>query len=310
MRCVPAQGFSVAKALAWRSSINDDPPYQRPGDVWSLGRRQRFIDSLINGYDVPKVYVHDLRGIELTRVYAVVDGKQRLTAIWDFLGDRFALAADFRLERGVDGHDEEASSFADDGPGGVSGTPAPGRRFSELAPAWRTALLRTQLSVVLIQDASEIDIEELFSRLNSGVPLSPGERWQAIGGDTMEIAHEITRQPAFAELAPFPDRHAAHAELALRLVAWAAAERDAALDRLAADPDEIEAFVRAGRGLDPAAGRNLLERTTRLVTRAAQLLGPSPRGLDDAAAAFARVREALTIARRRAELRLVESGPG
>ena len=98
MRCVPAHAFTVAKARAWRSAIDDDPPYQRRGDLWSLGQRQRFIDSLLNGYDVPKLYLHDLRGREPTKVYAVVDGKQRLHAIWAYLDDGFPLAADFRLE--------------------------------------------------------------------------------------------------------------------------------------------------------------------------------------------------------------------
>ena len=68
MRCVPAHDFTVAKALAWRSAIADDPPYQRPSAVWSLAKQQLFIDSLINGYDVPKIYLHDLRGKHPTRV--------------------------------------------------------------------------------------------------------------------------------------------------------------------------------------------------------------------------------------------------
>src|SRR3954454_10053992 len=101
VRCIPATDFSVAKARAWRTSIDDDPAYQRAGDLWSERQRQRFIDSLINGYDVPKIYLHDLRGTDPRRVYAVVDGKQRLTAIWDYLADRFVLGPDFVLEPGA-----------------------------------------------------------------------------------------------------------------------------------------------------------------------------------------------------------------
>jgi hypothetical protein len=90
----------------------------------------------------------------------VVDGKQRLTAIWSYLGDGFGLADDF------------TSSST---PPGLEGVPPPvaGMRFSELDPQWRTALRGTYLSVVLIQDVSLDEIEELFARLNSGVPLSP-----------------------------------------------------------------------------------------------------------------------------------------
>src|SRR5918999_6479996 len=95
MRCVTARDFTVGKALAWRSSIEENAPYQREGAVWSTEQQQLFIDSLLNGYDVPKIYLHDLRGQHPTKVYAVVDGKQRLNTIWRFLGDSFPLAPDF-----------------------------------------------------------------------------------------------------------------------------------------------------------------------------------------------------------------------
>lgn len=164
MRCVPAHAFTVAKARAWRSAIDDDPSYQRRGDLWSIAQQQRFIDSLLNGYDVPKFYLHDLRGIEPTQVYAVVDGKQRLHAIWSFLDDGYRLAADFRLESGP-----PPSLLAAEPPGA-------GMRFSDLDSRWRAALLGTYLSVVLIQDAELADIDELFARLNDGVQFHPSQR--------------------------------------------------------------------------------------------------------------------------------------
>ena len=166
MRCVPAHPFTVGKSLAWRSAIDIDPPYQRPADAWDRPHQQRFIDSLLNGYDVPKFYLHDIRGRHPTIAYAVVDGKQRLTAIWSFLADGFPLADDFR---------------SDSCPPGLELMPPPITRacFSDLDPAWRTALKRTYLSVVLIQDATLDQIEELFVRLNSGVPLAAASRPEA-----------------------------------------------------------------------------------------------------------------------------------
>ena len=160
MRCVPAHPFTVGKALAWRSAIDLDPPYQRPADAWDRRRQQRFIDSLLNGFDVPKFYLHDVRGGERpTIAYTVIDGKQRLTAMWSYLDDGFGLADDF------------VSTSA---PPGLEDVPRPaaGMRFSELPLQWRTALRQTSLSVVLIQDTTLDEIEELFARLNSGVPLA------------------------------------------------------------------------------------------------------------------------------------------
>ena len=164
MRCVTDERFTVGKALAWRSAIDDDPPYQRPSDRWSLGRRRRFIDSLLNGYDVPKLYFHDRRGVEPRLVYAVVDGKQRLHALWSFAAGEFTLDPAFR----VTGDPHPSARHAP--------PPTGGMRLGDFHPAWRRAFLDTRLTVVLIQDASPQEIDELFFRLNDGVPLTRRER--------------------------------------------------------------------------------------------------------------------------------------
>ena len=207
MRCVPAHDFTLAKALAWRSAIADDPPYQRPSAVWSLAKQQLFIDSLINGYDVPKIYLHDLRGKHPTRVYAVVDGKQRLTTIWDFLTDRFPLADDFRTE---------LANLPELPDGAVH--PAAGQRFSQLDPEWQRVLRRTYLAIVLIQNATEADIEDLFSRLNNGEPLTPAEKRNAFGGDAARLVRATAAHRFFRDRVSLGNGRYQHLDVATRLV--------------------------------------------------------------------------------------------
>ena len=40
--------------------IDFDPDYQRQGGVWSLEKKQYFIDSIINEMDLTKLYFHEL----------------------------------------------------------------------------------------------------------------------------------------------------------------------------------------------------------------------------------------------------------
>lgn len=207
MRCVPAHHFTVAKARSWRSAIATDPLYQRESSVWSLDKQQLFLDSLLNGYDVPKFYLHDLRGEQPTKVYAIVDGKQRLTAIWSYLDDGFPLAADFRIEPG---------HMPGLPPAAVA--PAGPLRFSELDPHWQRVLTGTFLSIVLIRDASEEDIEDLFSRLNNGEALNAAERRNAMGGDMVRLIREVARRPFFIERLAFTKARTQHFDLAVRLL--------------------------------------------------------------------------------------------
>lgn len=274
MRCEPAHHFTVAKARAWRGAIDDSPVYQRAGDAWTLGQQQRFIDSLLNGYDVPKIYLHDLRGLEPTLVYAVVDGKQRLTAIWDFLADGFPLADDFRIEALPAPHVPPPA------------TPPEGAlRFSELDPRWRTTLLQTYLSVVLIRHATEDDIDELFARLNDGTPLTAAERRNAIAGTMGGLVREVAARDDLAALLGFPDARGAYRDVAAAVLAIAAGAPDLS-------PDGLDAFVRTRRGLDPARAAELLEAVGAGLAAVAARLDPADPALAAPATAMLALRHA------------------
>ena len=263
MRCVPSHHFTVAKARAWRSAIEVDPPYQRESGAWSLDKRQLFIDSLLNGYDVPKIYLHDLRGSHPTKVYAIVDGKQRLTTIWSFLDDGFPLAAGFRIGAG---------SNPDVPPGAVA--PLGGQRFSQLDPAWQQVLTRTWLSVVLIRDAGEADIEDLFSRLNNGEALNAAERRNALGGDMAMLIREVARRPFFGERLRFPNARYQHLALATTLLAVEMARRAGEPDLPDLGDAALETFVRDHRRLAEADRAALIHEIDEQLELATLVLSP------------------------------------
>src|SRR4051794_35368567 len=90
---------SVILTYLDREKIFMHPDYQRPGNIWSLEKKQLLIDSLLNKFDIPKLYFHEFkepRVIEQKkRRYAVIDGKQRLLAIWGFINNEFSLGDRF-----------------------------------------------------------------------------------------------------------------------------------------------------------------------------------------------------------------------
>jgi hypothetical protein len=248
MRCEPAHHFTVAKARAWRSAIDDEPAYQRSGDVWTHAQRQRFIDSLLNGYDVPKIYLHDLRGQHPTKVYAVVDGKQRLTSIWSYLADGFALADDFHIEAPPSEADAAGAR-----------EPAGPVRFSALDPWWQRRLLGTYLSVVLIRDAGEADIDELFARLNAGEPLTGAEARNAIAGDMSALIRALAARPELRALLTFPDARGAYREVAAAALALEVARRSGEPGDVDLGPAALDAFVRRWRVVAAGDRETLVE---------------------------------------------------
>ena len=146
--------------------LNLDPLYQREGGIWSIEKKQLFIDSLINGFDVPKIYLNRVEksvrveGIRHYVRYEVIDGKQRIETTEEFLNDAFPLASDFLLRS-----DEDINIG--------------GKFFSDLVsdyPEVSFELLKYRFDIVVLDAVDENLVDEFFLRLNDGEPLNAQEK--------------------------------------------------------------------------------------------------------------------------------------
>jgi hypothetical protein len=202
MRC-KNDTFTIGKLLVEKNTINDSPTYQRESGIWSLDKKQLFLDSLFNQFDVPKLYFHDVAGAKQRYDYAVIDGKQRLNAIWEFLDDRIALADDFEI------YDvERAKSHPIKG----------GLKYSKLAEYWRETFKSTTLAVTVVEGADSEDIEELFSRLNNGEPLSAAERRNAKASDMVDLIRMVAGKTFFRQKVAFGNKRLQHHEVAAKFL--------------------------------------------------------------------------------------------
>lgn len=70
--------------------VNDSPDYQR-GLVWELEDKQLLIDSIFKGIEIGKFVFISLDFTDShSPIYEILDGKQRLNAIIEFIEDRFS----------------------------------------------------------------------------------------------------------------------------------------------------------------------------------------------------------------------------
>ena len=172
-----------------------------------LGEQAASNQSIINGYDVPKIYFHEYtqpikRNGELVR-YAIVDGKQRLTTIWSFMDNQFALADDFKYFR--DGTDVDAASLKDDD-------------LARKYPRIKSRFDATSLDVITIQ-TDDIDlIDDMFSRLNEAVPLNAAEGRNAYAGPMPKAIREVAKHTFFTKRLPFVNSRYKHYDLAAKFL--------------------------------------------------------------------------------------------
>lgn len=190
-----------------RSEINMSPDYQRMGGVWTIEKRRLLIDSILNDYDLPKIYFHTLSPEDAAEAgfrYAVIDGRQRLEAIWGFMDGEFTLASDFEYQR------DPTLNL-----GGLS--------YEDIAkqyPKIRVKFDSFVLPVVTVSiEGNDIDlIEDMFSRLNEAVPLNAAEKRNAIGGDVVRAIADVSGHWFFLNRVKFRNNRYQHREAAARFL--------------------------------------------------------------------------------------------
>jgi hypothetical protein len=195
------------KPLIWwyenRGHIDLEPDYQRRS-VWGKKDGPFLIDSILNGYDIPKIYVADFRGANsglnvAKKMYAIIDGKQRLEAVFGFFDGKFALADDFTYEP------DPSLRLA-------------GLTYAELRSRYPSAARDVEEylpQVMSVVTDSETKIAGLFVRLNRGVfALSGAEIRNAMPGIVPILTRDVAKHPFFTSkirfsIVRYQDRNAA-----------------------------------------------------------------------------------------------------
>lgn len=178
------------RTLSWwysqRSKIDMDPPYQRRGRLWSEADKAYLIDSILNEYDIPKLYLADFTWgdskLNLKKLsYAIIDGKQRLEAIFDFFDGNIVLNDDFvylnkpELKlRGLGYKDLKGN-------------------YKEIADVFENY----NLSVMSVLTSDKKLINELFVRLNRSKPLTGAEIRNAMAGPAPQVIRQISKHEFF-----------------------------------------------------------------------------------------------------------------
>lgn len=184
------------RTLAWwrdeREDVDFEPVFQRKARIWSESQKQYLIDSILNGFDIPKIYVADFTFLNNNlntskKKYAVIDGKQRMLAILEFFDGGFTLAKHIEYE-------EDPSLSL----GGLS--------YKDLLqnyPKIARKLDNASLTVMSVITDDESKINDLFVRLNSSKPLTGAELRNAMGGELPHLLRTLAAEKFFTDCVSF-----------------------------------------------------------------------------------------------------------
>lgn len=159
------------------------PEYQREARLWRNDDKALLIDSILKDIDIPSIYLYTANG-----EFDVIDGQQRLWAIWGYLDGEFACP--------VGG----AKLF-----------------FDDLKDPDKNKIRDYKMHVTLLSDVSDDYLRALFVRLQLGLLLNTGEKLHSMTGAMKEfLFDEFINQP-FIEKVRIPNRRYAKETLGAQI---------------------------------------------------------------------------------------------
>ena len=193
---------SVIEVFNGLGELEMNPEYQRLGDTWPLKSKQLFIDSLLNGFDIPKIYFHRLP-IKSQKSFAVIDGKQRLETIEKFVNGEFLLHSDFKFLNDPKKFKADGLSY---------------QELGDVYPSLKAAFDQKKLSIIVIDSNDVRLVEDMFIRFNQDTSLNSAERRNALGGDVVRAIRTLGAHDFLQESVFFKNRRYSERELACRLL--------------------------------------------------------------------------------------------
>ncbi|PUU74802.1 hypothetical protein B9Z19DRAFT_1132544 [Tuber borchii] len=155
--------------------LDINPSYQRDV-VWTFERMSKLIQSILANFYVPPIIFNVIKFIENgERRYkrVCIDGKQRLTSIRKFVDGEIPV---------LDGRGQKWF-FVDVGAG---------KTPKRVLPATiKARFLQTEILCVEYDSLGPEQEEDLFSRVQLGVPLTPAEKLKASTGEWQEFAADV-----------------------------------------------------------------------------------------------------------------------
>jgi hypothetical protein len=162
------------RTVAWFKKTNDNgelhmkPPFQR-NPVWTHPQKSFLIDSLLNGYPIPELYMQEAVDEEGNEEHIVIDGQQRIRACLEFIEGNFFI------------REQDSPSWG-------------GMYFEELSAGDKKKIFGYTFIVRTLPVMSDEDIRGIFLRLNKNVvALNAQELRQATyWGPFIETMQEIS----------------------------------------------------------------------------------------------------------------------
>lgn len=163
--------YEVKRQYEERKQLVLDPEFQREY-VWKLKQKSELIESILMGIPIPIVYLFQTRDARIQ----VVDGRQRIGAVIDFMNNKFKLT-ELKIIKNIKG-----------------------KKFADLEPIQQRKIEDYQIDTYLIQPPTPERVKfDIFDRVNrGGTKLNNQEIRNALyQGQSTKLLKELSELDSF-----------------------------------------------------------------------------------------------------------------
>ena len=159
------------KGVGQKNRLVFDCPLQRPEGQWSKIAQSLLIHTILQDLLVPNVFIVQ-NGADDFEPMTVLDGRQRMTIVYNYVTNGFALHKDTpAIELTVPEMDENGNLVKNEI--GVTKThielvDIKGKRFDKLSKEFQDKIKNFEFGVTMITQATKKELEEQIFRLNNG----------------------------------------------------------------------------------------------------------------------------------------------
>jgi hypothetical protein len=169
----------------------DIPEWQRER-VWPPSKKQLLIDTILRGWHLPKFYF--VKVSSNPDEYEVVDGQQRLVAIFEFYDNELALSEDSAKEFKAQCYKDLSEHLQD--------------RFGDY-----------KIEYDEIANATDKELKEFFQRLQKGMQLTSSENLNSIHSNLRDFTKRLSRHEFFKNKVAVHDKRYAHFDIVAKVAA-------------------------------------------------------------------------------------------
>jgi len=155
----------VLKRAVEKNVVKLNHKIQRRQGQWSKVIKSELIESLISGIPIPPIYHIRLEDTEGKVTFATIDGIQRTSTICDFMDNKFALVGLDLVT--VDGKEYDINRM----------------KYKDLPEEVKDAFLNGEFTACQILEYTNEEVKKVFSRVNSGKPLTSAMKRTALQDD-------------------------------------------------------------------------------------------------------------------------------